>query len=47
MDVQLIDLDHPSETRKFPKGRFEVYQVGPRRGGRATRRKRASGSVRE
>ena len=36
MDLQLIDLDQPSETRKFAKGRFEVYRVGPMTIGRAT-----------
>jgi hypothetical protein len=36
MDLQLIDFDHPSETREFDKGRFEVYRVGPMTLGRAT-----------
>jgi hypothetical protein len=36
MDVQLIDFAHPSETRTFAKGRFEVYRVGPMILGRAT-----------
>ena len=36
MDLTLINLDDPAETRTFPKGRFEVYRVGPATLGRAT-----------
>jgi quercetin dioxygenase-like cupin family protein len=36
MDLTLINLDDPAETRTFPKGRFEVYNVGPATIGRAT-----------
>ena len=36
MDLQLIRLDSPSEVRDFPKGRFELYRVGPMLIGRAT-----------
>jgi Cupin domain len=34
-DVQLVNLDHPTEVRTFEKGRFEVYQIGPTTLGRA------------
>jgi Cupin domain len=36
VDLQLIGLDSPSEVREFPKGRFEVFQVGPMTIGRAS-----------
>jgi quercetin dioxygenase-like cupin family protein len=36
MDLKLIPLDQPSETRRFEKGHFEVYEVGPLTLGRAT-----------
>ena len=36
MDLTLIDLDSPTETRSFEKGRFEVFEVGPMTLGRAT-----------
>lgn len=36
MDLQLINLEHPTEVRTFAKGRFEVYNVGPMTLGRAT-----------
>ena len=36
MDLTLLPLDRPSETRRFEKGRFEVYEVGPVTIGRAT-----------
>ena len=36
MDPLLINLDEPTETRTFEKGRFEVYRVGPMTLGRAT-----------
>jgi hypothetical protein len=28
MDLQLINLTEPTETREFEEGRFEVYKVG-------------------
>ena len=36
MDLTLISLDEPAETRTFDKGRFELYEVGPMRIGRAS-----------
>jgi quercetin dioxygenase-like cupin family protein len=36
MDLTLLPLDEPTETREFVKGRFEVYSVGPMTLGRAT-----------
>ncbi len=36
MELQLINLSEPTETREFEKGRFEVYRVGPMTLGRAT-----------
>jgi quercetin dioxygenase-like cupin family protein len=36
MDLQLINLEQPSEVRTFERGRFEVYNVGPMTLGRAT-----------
>jgi quercetin dioxygenase-like cupin family protein len=36
MDLTLLNLDSPSETRSFEKGRFETYRVGPMTLGRAT-----------
>ena len=36
MDLTLLNLDSPSETRTFEKGRFETYRVGPMTLGRAT-----------
>jgi hypothetical protein len=36
VDLTLLNLDSPSETRTFEKGRFDVYQVGPMTLGRAT-----------
>ncbi len=36
MDLELVNLDEPSETRTFEKGRFELYRVGPVTLGRAT-----------
>jgi quercetin dioxygenase-like cupin family protein len=36
MDLTLIPLEKPTETRTFEKGRFEVYEVGPMTLGRAT-----------
>jgi len=36
VDVTLVNLGSPTETREFEKGRFEVYLVGPMMLGRAT-----------
>jgi quercetin dioxygenase-like cupin family protein len=36
MELQLINFDQPNETRRFEKGRFDVYEVGPTTLGRAT-----------
>ena len=36
MDLSLVNLDEPHETRTFDKGRFELYRVGPMTLGRAT-----------
>lgn len=36
MDLTLLNLDSPTETRTFEKGRFEPYSVGPMTIGRAT-----------
>lgn len=36
MDLTLLNLDSPTETRTFEKGRFELYSVGPMTIGRAT-----------
>jgi quercetin dioxygenase-like cupin family protein len=36
MDLSLVNFDDPAEVRKFEKGRFEVYTVGPMTLGRAT-----------
>ena len=36
MDLTLINLDSPTETRTFERGRFELYSVGPMTIGRAT-----------
>ena len=36
MNPELINLEEPSETRSFEKGRFDVYRVGPATIGRAT-----------
>jgi quercetin dioxygenase-like cupin family protein len=36
VDLTLLHLDEPLETRTFEKGRFEVYRVGPMTLGRAT-----------
>jgi quercetin dioxygenase-like cupin family protein len=36
MDLTLLNLDSPTETRTFEKGRFETYRVGPMTLGRAT-----------
>ena len=36
MDLTLVNLDNPTETRSFDHGRFEVYKIGPTTLGRAT-----------
>jgi hypothetical protein len=36
MDLTLLSLDEPTETRTFDHGRFELYSVGPMTIGRAT-----------
>ena len=36
MDLQLVPLDEPTETREFAKGRFELYRVGAMTLGRAS-----------
>ena len=36
MDLTLLNLDEPTETRTFERGRFELYSVGPMTVGRAT-----------
>ena len=36
MDLTLLALDSPTETRTFEKGHFEVYRIGPMTVGRAT-----------
>jgi quercetin dioxygenase-like cupin family protein len=36
VEIELIPFDEPSETRRFEKGRFELYRVGPATIGRAT-----------
>jgi quercetin dioxygenase-like cupin family protein len=36
MDLELLNLNEPSETREFEKGRFELYRIGPMTIGRAT-----------
>jgi quercetin dioxygenase-like cupin family protein len=36
MDLTLLNLDSPTETRTFDRGRFELYAVGPMTIGRAT-----------
>jgi quercetin dioxygenase-like cupin family protein len=36
MDLDLVNLDSPTEVRTFEKGRFELYEVGPTTLGRAT-----------
>lgn len=36
MDLELVNLEQPTEVRTFTKGRFELYRVGPMTLGRAT-----------
>ena len=36
MDLTLLPFDQPTDTRTFEKGRFELYEVGPMKLGRAT-----------
>jgi len=28
MELTLVNLDSPAETRSFEKGRFELYRIG-------------------
>lgn len=34
--LEIIDMAQPTETREFPRGRFDVFQVGGQAVGRAT-----------
>ena len=36
MNIDLINFDEPTETRRVEKGRFDLYRVGPAILGRAT-----------
>jgi quercetin dioxygenase-like cupin family protein len=36
MNLELVNFDAPTETRRFEKGRFDLYRVGPVTLGRAT-----------
>ena len=36
MDLELLNLNRPTEVRTFEKGKFELYTVGPTTLGRAT-----------
>jgi quercetin dioxygenase-like cupin family protein len=36
VDLTLLNLNAPTETRRFEKGSFEIYEVGPMTLGRAT-----------
>ena len=36
MNLALVNLQEPAETRHFEKGRFDVYRLGPATLGRAT-----------
>jgi quercetin dioxygenase-like cupin family protein len=36
VDLSLVNFDEPAETRRFDKGRFDLYRVGPATLGRAT-----------
>jgi hypothetical protein len=36
IDPELLNLTQPTELRTFPKGRFELYRIGPATIGRAT-----------
>ena len=36
MNLELINFDEPVETRRFEKGRFDLYRVGPVTLGRAS-----------
>jgi quercetin dioxygenase-like cupin family protein len=36
LELALLNLSEPTETRSFEKGRFEVYEIGPATLGRAT-----------
>jgi len=36
IELELLNLESPSEVRTFDKGRFEIYRIGPMTLGRAT-----------
>ena len=36
IELELLNLENPSEVRTFEKGRFEIYRFGPMTLGRAT-----------
>jgi hypothetical protein len=36
VDLTLINLSNPTETREFEKGKFELFEVGPMTLGRAS-----------
>ena len=36
MDLELVNLDQPTEVRTFEKGKFELFRVGPTTLGRAS-----------
>jgi hypothetical protein len=36
IELELLNLESPSEVRTFEKGRFEIYRIGPMTLGRAT-----------
>jgi hypothetical protein len=36
VDLTLVNFESPEEVRTFPRGRFELYRVGPMTLGRAT-----------
>ena len=36
IELELLNLENPSEVRTFEKGRFEIYRIGPMTLGRAT-----------
>jgi quercetin dioxygenase-like cupin family protein len=36
MDLELVNFGQPASVRRFEKGRFELYEIGPATVGRAT-----------
>lgn len=36
MDLELVNLDHPTEVRTFEKGKLELFRIGPTTLGRAS-----------